>query len=76
MAEMGTSPKVAQVIIQSLKKKNHYRDTLLEIAAMFMESKKMKTDIEFEEYMKKPMVSNSRLEYIRQSLIFVKVRKL
>ncbi len=57
MAEMGTSPKeVAQVIINSLKEEKPLpRYIVGNDAAMFMESKKMKTDIEFENYMKKEL---------------------
>ena len=59
MAEMGTSPKeVAQVIIKSLKEEKPLpRYIVGNDAAMFMESKKMKTDIEFENYMKKELYS-------------------
>ncbi len=57
MAEMGTPPKeVAQVIINSMKvEKPLPRYIVGNDAAMFMESKKMKTDIEFENYMKKEL---------------------
>ena len=57
MAEMGTPPKeVAQVIINSLKEEKPLpRYIVGNDAAMFMESKKMKTDIEFENYMKKEL---------------------
>ena len=57
MAEMGTPPKeVAQVIIKSLKEEKPLpRYIVGNDAAMFMESKKMKTDIEFENYMKKEL---------------------
>ena len=57
MAEMGTSPKeVAQVIINSLKEEKPLpRYIVGNDAAMFMEAKKMKTDIEFENYMKKEL---------------------
>ena len=59
MAEMGTPPKeVAQVIINSLKEEKPLpRYIVGNDAAMFMESKKMKTDIEFENYMKKELYS-------------------
>ena len=57
MAEMGTPPKeVAQVIINSIKEEKPLpRYIVGNDAAMFMESKKMKTDIEFENYMKKEL---------------------
>ena len=57
MAEMGTPPKeVAQVIINSLKEEKPLpRYIVGNDAAMFLESKKMKTDIEFENYMKKEL---------------------
>lgn len=57
MAEMGTPPKeVAQVIINSLKEEKPLpRYIVGNDAAMFMEAKKMKTDIEFENYMKKEL---------------------
>ena len=59
MAEMGTPPKeVAQVIINSIKEEKPLpRYIVGNDAAMFMESKKMKTDIEFENYMKKELYS-------------------
>jgi len=57
MAEMGTPPKeVADVIIKALKEKNPLpRYTVGNDAAMFLEAKKMKTDIEFENYLKKEL---------------------
>ena len=57
MAEMGTPPKeVAQVIINSIKEEKPLpRYIVGNDAAMFMESKKMKTDVEFENYMKKEL---------------------
>ena len=57
MAEMGTSPKeVADVIINALKdEKPVPRYIVGNDAAMFLESKKMKTDIEFENYLKKEL---------------------
>lgn len=57
MAEMGTPPKeVASVIIKALKEKNPLpRYTVGNDAAMFLEAKKMKTDIEFENYLKKEL---------------------
>ena len=80
MAEMGTPPKeVANVIIKSLKEEKPLpRYVVGNDAAMFLEAKKMKTDIEFENYLKKRTVwgITPRLEYIRQRLIFVKVRRI
>jgi NAD(P)-dependent dehydrogenase (short-subunit alcohol dehydrogenase family) len=57
MAEMGTPPKeVASVIVKALKEKNPLpRYTVGNDAAMFLEAKKMKTDIEFENYLKKEL---------------------
>ena len=57
MAEMGTSPKeVANVIIKSLKEETPLpRYVVGNDAAMFLEAKKMKTDIEFENYLKKEL---------------------
>ena len=57
MAEMGTPPKeVANVIIKSLKdEKPLPRYMVGNDAAMFLEAKKMKTDIEFENYLKKEL---------------------
>jgi hypothetical protein len=57
MAEMGTHPKeVADVIIKALREKNPLpRYTAGNDAAMFLEAKKMKTDIEFENYLKKEL---------------------
>jgi NAD(P)-dependent dehydrogenase (short-subunit alcohol dehydrogenase family) len=57
MAEMGTPPKeVANVIIKSLKdEKPIPRYVVGNDAAMFLEAKKMKTDIEFENYLKKEL---------------------
>lgn len=57
MAEMGTSPKeVADAIIKSLKEKNPLpRYPVGNDAQMFLEAKKMKTDIEFENYLKKEL---------------------
>ena len=57
MAEMGTPPKeVANVIIKSLKdEKPLPRYVVGNDAAMFLEAKKMKTDIEFENYLKKEL---------------------
>jgi NAD(P)-dependent dehydrogenase (short-subunit alcohol dehydrogenase family) len=57
MAEMGTHPKeVAGVIIKSLKEQKPLpRYVVGNDAAMFLEAKKMKTDIEFENYLKKEL---------------------
>ena len=57
MAEMGTPPKeVANMIIKSLKdEKPLPRYVVGNDAAMFLEAKKMKTDIEFENYLKKEL---------------------
>ncbi|MBC8250152.1 MAG: SDR family oxidoreductase [Candidatus Nitrosopelagicus sp.] len=57
MAEMGTAPKeVASVIIKSLKEEKPLpRYVVGNDAAMFLEAKKMKTDIEFENYLKKEL---------------------
>ena len=57
MAEMGTHPKeVADTIVKVLKEKNPLpRYSVGNDAAMFLEAKKMKTDIEFENYLKKEL---------------------
>jgi len=57
MAEMGTAPKeVANVIIKSLKEEKPLpRYVVGNDAVMFLEAKKMKTDIEFENYLKKEL---------------------
>ena len=57
MAEMGTPPKeVADVIIKALKEKDPLpRYPVGNDAVMFLEAKKMKTDIEFENYLKKEL---------------------
>lgn len=57
MAEMGTHPKeVADTIVRVLKEKNPLpRYPVGNDAAMFLEAKKMKTDIEFENYLKKEL---------------------
>ena len=57
MAEMGTPPnEVANVIIKSLKEKKPLpRYVVGNDAIMFLEAKKMKTDIEFENYLKKEL---------------------
>jgi hypothetical protein len=60
MVEMGTAPaQVADVIIKAI-----HDDEILPRyivgtdAAMFMEAKKMKTDLEFEKYMSKEIFSS------------------
>lgn len=57
MAEMGTPPKeVADTIIKALKEKNPLpRYPVGNDAMMFLEAKKLKTDIEFENYLKKEL---------------------
>ncbi|WP_100181724.1 SDR family oxidoreductase [Candidatus Nitrosotenuis aquarius] len=57
MAEMGTPPKeVAETIVKALKEKNPLpRYPVGNDAIMFLEAKKMKTDIEFENYLKKEL---------------------
>ena len=57
MAEMGTPPKeVANVIIKSINDENPLpRYVVGNDAMMFLEAKKMKTDIEFENYLKKEL---------------------
>ena len=57
MAEMGTSPKeVADTIIKALKdEKPLPRYVVGNAAMMFLEAKKMKTDMEFENYLKKEL---------------------
>lgn len=57
MAEMGTPPKeVAETIMRALKEKNPLpRYPVGNDAVMFLEAKKMKTDIEFENYLKKEL---------------------
>lgn len=57
MAEMGTEPgEVANTIIKALKEKTPLpRYSVGNDAAMFLEAKKMKTDIEFENYLKKEL---------------------
>ena len=60
MVEMGTAPaQVAEVIIKAIHDDEILpRYTAGTDAAMFMEAKKMKTDIEFEKYMSKELFSN------------------
>lgn len=57
MVEMGTSPsKVAEVIIKAIHDKEILpRYAVGTDAAMFLEAKKMKTDLEFEKYMSKEL---------------------
>ena len=57
MTEMGTPPEeVASVIIKSLKEEKPLpRYVVGNDALMFLEAKKMKTDIEFENYLKKEL---------------------
>ncbi|WP_420545990.1 SDR family oxidoreductase [Nitrosopumilus sp.] len=57
MVEMGTSPsKVAEAIIDAIKQDEILpRYTVGTDASMFMEAKKMKTDLEFEKYMSKEL---------------------
>ena len=57
MVEMGTAPsEVADVVIKAIHDKEILpRYTVGADAAMFMEAKKMKTDIEFERYMGKEL---------------------
>ena len=60
MVQMGTAPaQVAEVIIKAIHDDEILpRYTAGTDAAMFMEAKKMKTDIEFEKYMSKELFSN------------------
>ena len=57
MAEMGTHPKeVADVVIKTIgEEKPLPRYVIGNDAMMFLEAKKMKTDIEFENYLKKEL---------------------
>ena len=57
MAEMGTSPKeVANTIVTAIKDRNPLpRYVVGNDASMFLEAKKGKTDIEFENYLKKEL---------------------
>jgi len=57
MAQMGTDPKeVANTIIQAIKEEKPLpRYIVGNDASMFLEAKKMKTDIEFENYLKKEL---------------------
>ena len=60
MAEMGTSPtEVANTIIKAINDKEPLpRYIVGNDAQMFLEAKKMKTDIEFENYIKKELFSS------------------
>ncbi len=60
MAEMGTPPsKVAEVILKAIHDKEILPRYIVGTdAAMFMEAKKMKTDLEFEKYMSKELFPN------------------
>ena len=60
MVEMGTAPsQVADVVMKSLHDKEMLpRYVAGTDAAMFLEAKKMKTDIEFEKYMSKELFSH------------------
>ena len=60
MAEMGTPPQeVAKTITKAIKSENPLpRYTVGNDAAMFLEAKKSKTDIEFENYIKKELFSS------------------
>ena len=57
MAEMGTHPnEVANTVVKALKDENPLpRYVVGNDAMMFLEAKKMKTDIEFENYLKKEL---------------------
>lgn len=57
MSEMGTAPvEVAKTVVKSINEKNPLpRYVVGTDAAMFLEAKKMKTDIEFENYLKKEL---------------------
>ena len=60
MAEMGTpAQEVARTIIKAIKSENPLpRYTVGNDAAMFLEAKKAKTDLEFENYIKKELFSS------------------
>ena len=60
MADMGTPPQeVARTIIKAIKSENPLpRYTVGNDAAMFLEAKKAKTDLEFENYIKKELFSS------------------
>ena len=57
MSEMGTAPaEVAKTVVKSINDKDPLpRYVVGTDAAMFLEAKKMKTDIEFENYLKKEL---------------------
>ena len=57
MVEMGTAPsQVADVIIKAIQDDEILPRYIVGTdAAMFMEAKKMKTDLEFEKYMSKEL---------------------
>ena len=57
MAEMGTHPKeVADAILKAVRSENPLpRYIVGNDATMFLEAKKSKTDIEFENYLKKEL---------------------
>ena len=60
MAEMGTPPsEVAKTILKAIQTDEPLpRYVVGSDAAMFLEAKKMKTDIEFENYIKKELFSD------------------
>jgi NAD(P)-dependent dehydrogenase (short-subunit alcohol dehydrogenase family) len=60
MAEMGTPPvEVAKTIMKAIKTAEPLpRYVVGSDASMFLEAKKMKTDLEFENYIKKELFSN------------------
>ena len=60
MAELGTEPsEVAKTVIKSIKDKEPLpRYVVGNDASMFLEAKKMKTDMEFENYLKKELFSS------------------
>jgi len=60
MSEMGTPPdEVAKTIIKAIQTKEPLpRYTVGSDASMFLEAKKMKTDIEFENYIKKELFND------------------
>lgn len=60
MAEMGTAPQeVAKTIIKAIKSENPLpRYVVGNDAVMFLEAKKAKTDLEFENYIKKELFSS------------------
>jgi NADH:ubiquinone oxidoreductase subunit F (NADH-binding) len=60
MAEMGTPPvEVAKTIMKAIKTAEPLpRYVVGSDASMFLEAKKMKTDLEFENYIKKELFSD------------------